>query len=155
MFNRALAILLLVAFVGAGIQSMRLSALKQEVAAERLQRAQDAAKAEAAARDKEQALAANARKAEQAYAQNSARLRADASGARDELERLRDILAPDQAASASAAGAGTHDPAAARLVVGECAQELQALAATADGLAAKLTGLQDYVRAVNPPPKTE
>jgi len=110
------------------------------------------AQAEALARQTEQQWAANARSAADAYTANLTRARAGADAARSELDRLRAAVAGTAAAPASgsasgAAAAGGSDGAAGlRIVVGQCAAALQALAGTADQCDARVKGLQDYIR---------
>ncbi len=76
----------------------------------------------------------------------------DAGAAADELERLRDELAR---AGASAPGASASAPAGTdagtnvvNQLFGACAQTLVGLAREADGLEARLVGLQTYVSQV-------
>ncbi len=86
---------------------------------------------------------------------------AAAAAADSELDRLRALLAtppstPQPSPPDPTAPARSDDATRARLVVGQCATALATMAATADQLEARLTGLQDYVRAVclaPPPPK--
>ncbi len=110
------------------------------------------ADAQALARQTEQQWAANVRSAADAYTANLTRARAGADAARSELDRLRAVVAGTAAAPASgsasgAAAAGGSDGAAQlRVVVGQCAAALQALAGHADQCEARVKGLQDYVR---------
>lgn len=110
------------------------------------------AEAEALARQAEQQWAANVRSAADAYTANLTRARAGADAARSELDRLRAVVsgtaaAPASGAASGAAAAGGSDGAAGlRVVVGQCAAALQALAGTADQCEARVKGLQDYVR---------
>lgn len=130
------------------------TATKAAAAAEQRAAVESAtAQAEALARQTEQQWAANARSAADAYTANLTRARAGADAARSELDRLRAAVAGTAAAPASgsasgAAAAGGSDGAAQlRLVFGECAAALQAVAASADQCEARVKGLQDYVRA--------
>lgn len=129
------------------------SATKAKAAAEQRAALETAnAKAEREAREKEHQFAESARRAADAYQSNLARNRAAAAGARDELDRLRDAIAaaPAGPASSASASSGRADGAAVtRLVLGECARAVQALAETADGLEARLIGLQGYVRSIH------
>ncbi len=112
----------------------------------------EAARAERAAREQEQTFADNVRSASDAYADNLRRARAAAADTRSELERLRDATAaaaPSCAAGpGAAASAGTDAAAGLRDVLGQCAGALSTLAEAADADAARLKGLQDYVRAI-------
>lgn len=88
-------------------------------------------------------------KAEGRYATTKKRAASDAAAADAALRELRDALAagaerPRDAASA----AGRIDGDPRDRIIGECAGALSALAGHADGLAAKLLGLQDYTRSV-------
>jgi hypothetical protein len=100
------------------------------------------------ARAKEQELNAERQKTEVRYAQLRRKAASDAAGASGELERLRSALA-------GAAGSGQNTPATRgadgdprNAIIGECAAAATTLAQHADGLAAQLLGLQDYVRNV-------
>jgi hypothetical protein len=78
---------------------------------------------------------------------------AAAAAADTELDRLRTLLAtptnpPQPASPDPAAPARPDDASRARAVVGQCAGALASMAAPADALEARVTGLQDYVRAV-------
>ena len=149
MTGRIVAAAFLALLVFAGVQTFRLSALKLEVATEKAAIAAEVAAAQARAREAEQLMADGARKAADSYAKQIARVRTDADGARTELDRLRDVItAPRTAAESAAAAAGTDDASRARLVVGQCAAAIQAMAATADQCEARLTGLQDWAKAV-------
>lgn len=108
------------------------------------------AAAEAQARQTEQQWAANARSAADAYTANLNRARAGADAARRERDLLLDFLARPApgGASAPAPSASAADGAAGvRSVLGECARALSSMAEAADADAAKLRGLQDYIRA--------
>lgn len=110
------------------------------------------AEAEAQAREREHALNTQAKEAADAYRANEARLRRDAAAVRTERDRL--LHAVDSAvcpASPSASATGGADAAAGlREVVRQCVGALAQVAAAADASDARLTGLQDYVRAVVP-----
>lgn len=113
-----------------------------------------AAKAERAQRDIEQQAQDRARRAADAYATTITQARRAASAAGAERDRLRDAIAASGGACAPSSGAsaaGRVDAAAGlRRVLGECASALSAVAEAADADAAKLSGLQAYVRAVVP-----
>lgn len=107
--------------------------------------------AEHAARQQEQIYATNARTAADTYAANLARARRGADVVRDERDRLLVAVAGSGGASGPAGAAtpgGTDGTAQLRNVLGECVRTLQALAADADRLEARVVGLQDYVRAI-------
>lgn len=113
------------------------------------------AQAEQAARDQEFQFAEAARKAADAYRQNVARQQAAAAGARNELDSLRSAIAntPAEPACASASAPRGVDAAGTfRELFGNCAANLQALAAEADRLKASVTGLQEHIRSVHAPP---
>ena len=111
--------------------------------------------AEAQARAQEFEFATNARKAADAYRTNVARAQAAAASAAAGLDGLRDAIAnaPGAACPAAGAASGVDAAGAFRELFGACAATLSAVAQEADRLEARLTGLQDYVRAINPEPK--
>lgn len=114
---------------------------------ERAQIAQQVAQAEAAAREKEQELAAKNRKVTDAYIAEKKRRAADARAADDALRVLNaELGAAREATSDAASGAGTDDPREA--IASECAAALVALDKHAQGVAAKVIALQDYAREV-------
>lgn len=106
--------------------------------------------AERAARAREQQLLAENRKIEERYAQYQRTSAAAAASARSELERLRDTLASRRATPVAAPAQPLPDGAGdtERQILAQCATEVQGLAAEADRLADKVTGLQDYVKTV-------
>lgn len=109
------------------------------------------AAAQAAAREREQALNAKAQEAADAYRAREARLRRDAAAVRTERDQLLDAVSTAGAcpAGAGASAAGGADAAAGlRAVVRQCVGALAEVAAAADASDARLSGLQDYVRAV-------
>jgi hypothetical protein len=109
------------------------------------------AAAQAAARELEHALNTKAKEAADAYRAREARLRRDAAAVHTERDRLLDAVA---AAGACPAGPGASAPggvdaaAGLRDVVRQCVGALAQVAAAADASDARLSGLQDYVRAV-------
>mgnify|MGYP000852516125 CR=1 FL=1 len=112
-----------------------------------------AADAERRARDLEQTYTANVRSAADAYAVNMQAARAAADRARSGLDGLRHAVAviPACPAAADPAPAGRADATAGlRLVVGECAAALSQVAEAADACDARLTGLQGYIKAIQP-----
>ena len=112
------------------------------------------AQAERQAREIEQTYTTNVRSAADAYATNLRAARAAADRGRvglDSLRRAAAAAAPAcQAASNPAAVARADAAAGLRAVVGQCAAALQEVAAAADASDARLKGLQDYIRAINP-----
>lgn len=111
-----------------------------------------ALEAEKAARAKEKQLLSQRQQVEAKYAEEKRKAAAAASGAQSELDRLRDALAAtntcpapsDPSAAGRAAGASRLESD----LLGRCAQALTDLAAEADGLEARLVGLQTYVKDV-------
>lgn len=107
--------------------------------------------AQAAAREREHALNTSAQEAADAYRAREARLRRDAAAVRSERDQLLDAVATAGAcpAGAGASAAGGVDAAAGlREVVRQCVGALAQVAEAADASDARLSGLQDYVRAV-------
>lgn len=108
------------------------------------------------ARAREQVLGSAKQKVEEAYAIEKRKAAVAARSARAELNGLRDEL---YAISAPVAGANPVAPSRTdgvsieRRLLGNCAAALVEVAAGADGLAAQLIGLQDYVRNVCIAPK--
>ncbi len=113
-----------------------------------------ASEAERKARDLEARLAEQSRKAADAYNAQVTAARRSAAAARTELDRVRDAIATASSfcpAASGAAPAGSADGAAnLRQVLRECVGTVQTLAEAADTDAAKLMGLQEYVRATKP-----
>jgi hypothetical protein len=110
-----------------------------------------ALEAERQARATERAKVVAVNSVQVKHEQTKQQAAAAAAAADSELERLRALLAtapPQPAPNDPTAPARTDDATQARAVVGQCATALTAMAATADTLSARLTGLQDYVRAV-------
>ena len=139
----------LILFVALGIQTFRIGALKEEIAAHKAAIATATAAAERDARTHEQAMADAARKASDAYTANLNRARAGAASALSELDGLRNAIATSPASPASAASAGTDGAGGPeRELLGNCAAALQGMAAQADRLESKVIGLQDYVRSL-------
>lgn len=110
------------------------------------------------ARAREQALGSAKQKVEEAYAIEKRKAAVAARSARAELDGLRDELyaipvpAPNPGAN-PAAPSRTDGVSIERRLLGNCAAALVEVAAGADGLAAQLIGLQDYVRNVCIAPK--
>jgi hypothetical protein len=104
-----------------------------------------------AARAQEHALGEAKQKAEEAYAVQKRKSDVAARNARAELDGLRNELyalpAPDKIGESPAAAPVAHAATVERKLLGECASALVEVAAGADGLAAQLVGLQNYVMA--------
>ena len=122
---------------------------------ERIEQQALALLAEQRARAEEQAKVKAAQEAMNAHRKQAAQARADAAAAGDALRELRDALAArDAAARGGEAGADTAAGpcvdvgATERELLRSCAAEYQALAADADGVRARLLGLQEWVRGV-------
>lgn len=136
-------------FVALGIQTFRIGALKEEAAQQAAALAIATAAAEKEARTREAEMADAARKAADVYAKNAARIRASADGARSELDGLRNALAAAGPAPESpASAAGTDDATRARFVVGQLANAAAQVSAAADACEVRLSGLQEWARAV-------
>lgn len=107
-------------------------------------------KASEAARAQEQATQAKLRKANDDLQLSKKRRHADAVRAADGLRDFRATLygiAPGNSAPVSGNnGTGGLE----RELLGQCAQALAGMGATADRLAGKIVGLQDYIKAVAP-----
>lgn len=115
-----------------------------------------ALEAERQARATERAKVIAVNQVETRHAQTKQAAAAAAAAADSELERLRTLLAtptPQPTSPDPTAAARADDAARARIVVGQCAAALAEMAATADTLEARLSGLQDYVRSVVGPAK--
>ena len=141
-----------------GFQKHRATTAVRHAAAAELRAGAEAAagRAEAEARQREYEVATNTREAADAYRSKLVRAQRAADGARAELDRLQHAAAAagqtcPAAAGASTAG-GTHGAASVLQVLGECGAALQAMAADAGADAARLSGLQAYVRAVGAAP---
>jgi hypothetical protein len=135
---------LLIAF---GVQTWRVDMAQEALEEHERIAARELMDAERRARAQEQEWADNARKAAQTYATQTARIRADAGGARDELERLRDTLSSGDihAAEGAASAARADDLARTRIVAEQCANALVQVARAADDAEARLIALQRYV----------
>ena len=112
-----------------------------------------ALEAERQARAAERAKVVAVNQVETRHEQTKQAAAAAAAAADTELDRLRTLLAtptntPQPTPTDTTPAARADDASRARLVVGQCATALTAMAATADALEARVTGLQDYVRAV-------
>jgi hypothetical protein len=118
--------------------------------AERVAQLQAHADALAAKSKAEDALARQLQAQADAHTQEIQRRDAAGAGARTELARLRDALATTATSrhdpQATPTGPAPDAAAAARDVLGSCAQELVGLGEQADRLAGQLIGLQDYAR---------
>ena len=152
---RALILAALVAAVGFAIH--HLAASRQQIGYDRAQAEYTAAAlvADQAARAKEHQLQATVATLGQQHEKTKQRAAVAAAAAGAELDGLRsDLAARDGAAGANpAATCGTDAARAGRIereLLQQCAAALQTVAAEADRIAGRLSGLQDYVRAVVP-----
>lgn len=153
MITRALVVALFAAFAVCGLQTWRLDSAQDSLRELQLQIAEHTASAERQAREIEAQYALNAQKAAKTYATQTSRVRADADAARGELDRLRDAISSGGIYAAEGAASAARADAAKRLaiVVNECAAALSTVARDADATAAKLIGLQEYVRGLTAP----
>lgn len=120
-------------------------AVMQQAHAESLQKAEEFARA------RERTLAQARQKVEENYAQEKRKAAVAASRARTQLDGLRDELAANDAAQASADPAATCRADAGALereLLGQCAAALFGMASEADRLATQVLGLQGFVRNV-------
>lgn len=118
--------------------------------------------AEAGARQREHELTTTTTKAADAYRSNLATAQRAAAAARTDLDRLRDAVgsAPACRADSASGAAGRVDGADAfRVVVRECSAALSEMAEVAGDREARVTGLQDYIKAIGaasaPPPRKD
>lgn len=122
------------------IQAVRLDNVKLDAARHKAELVAEleAARSAAleAARVQEQAFQARLNEATHEHHQTLARVRAQASAARAELDRLRDDLATPYRLSVTAGAAGGLKPDPARVLLGDCASAYLDLAQQADGHAA-------------------
>ncbi len=153
-----LALLLALAVIAniAERRNTREARAAAEQATQRAERAEATAVAEAAARASEAATASAVRRAYDDTRTKLARVERAAADLRDDADRLRAAVgvyaasacAPGDVASAPGRADGASVVAGGlALVVRECADALQTLAAVADHDGARLEGLQAYVRA--------
>lgn len=145
-------LLAVVAFAGWQHWCLGQAVEREAEATQRATAAEANAAAQAAARASEAAMNEATRKAADAYRARLAQTRRDADSVRDERDRL--LVAVDAAPAACPAGEGASAPgrvdgaANLRIVVRECVAALQEVAAAADVVEGRLSGLQDYVRAI-------
>lgn len=149
--TRVLALLLVLAVTGTGVQTWRLHSTQTTLAQERADRAAADAKQAADRAAYEAALNAGVRKATDAYLSRAAEARRTAAGLDAAYSGVLDAIAQ--------AGGTADDPAAACRADAERVRVLTGLLAEGaglaseggsrvEGLAAKLAGLQDHARAV-------
>ena len=119
-------------------------------AQERAIRAQEMVGAEIEARAKEQALTQKVNDVQAKLNVEKKRAAASAGAAAGELRLLQEALAASVAASSSSASARVDGAGVGGLFL-ECAGKYQGVAAEADSIANKLTGLQSYVTQVCKP----
>ncbi len=134
-----------------GIQTVRLSWAKTELATYRMEVAENTAKAEAAARAKERAwqkqnerVAQDAVEKQTELARRAADAAAAADGLRDQIERLNARpVSSDPAATAFA-----NEARSARELLGRCAKAYRGLAERADDYRNQVMGLQGYAHGI-------
>lgn len=134
------------------VQTWRIGRLQAEavaaLATERAAAARAAADAEAAHRATEARWVADARRIEDAYKTKAAQLGRSAADMRSERDRLLDAIAAGGCTTSEATNAptGVDGAAALRLVAAECAGTVAQVAEAADACAARLSGLQEWVK---------
>lgn len=111
-------------------------------------RVQAALKAEQAARAREQDLLIARNRSEERYAQEKRKAASAAASAQSALDGLRSELASRSAQAPTSFPRVDGAPGLERDLLGSCATTLVQLAAEADGLEARLVGLQGYVKEV-------
>lgn len=119
--------------------------------ADRARQTQLALEQEQMFRRKEQDLIAQRDELEKKYAEAKRKAAVAATGARTELDGLRNVLATRDRAAAQdpAASCGADGPARLeRDILGSCASALVGVAAEADRLEAVVVGLQGYIQNV-------
>lgn len=105
--------------------------------------------AEKEARAREQRLVEEKQKAEAAYVDQKRKAAVAVSGARSELDRLRDALAARSAGAPTATCPRAADRAGLEQhLLGQCASALVGVAAEADRLETLVVGLQGYIKNV-------
>jgi hypothetical protein len=114
------------------------------------QRTAQALEASEAARKVEQELTRQVETERGKYAQQLKNTRTVAAAAGVGMRELQAALAGPAAAASASATARADDAARARVVVGACAREVQAMAALLDERNQQLIGLQAYVKAIKP-----
>ena len=118
------------------------AAVRADFDAYKITQAEELAKAQAAARTKEQDLSNANRKVTNDYNAEKKRASAAAAVAADRLRDLETALADSDAST----GSGTDDPRGT--IAGECAAALRAMDKYAQVLATQARGLQDYAGSV-------
>jgi hypothetical protein len=113
-------------------------------------RTAQALEASEAARKVEQELTRQVETERGKYAQQLKNTRTVAAAAGVGMRELQAALAGPAAAASASATARADDAARARVVVGACAREVQAMAALLDERNQQLIGLQAYVKAIKP-----
>lgn len=136
----------------AGLSHLQANAARIELAQDRTLAAEATAKAQEAARAREQTLrqqveriAANALEHEKQRAGQIAAAQHAIAGLRNVIGTLNARPAPADPVAASF----DHEASTARELLGACAQEYRAVAAQADELSDQVTGLQEYAASVD------
>jgi Skp family chaperone for outer membrane proteins len=122
-------------------------AVQRDWDAEKAQTVLDQLAAEKVARAKEQELTKKANDVQAKLNAEKKRAAAAAGAAADELRLLQEALAASAAARDSSAPSGVDGASVSGLLL-ECGKSYSGVAADADTLANKVTGLQGYVRDV-------
>lgn len=135
-----------------GLQTVRLSMVKAELATYRMEVAENTAKAEAAARATERAwqkknerVAKDANDKQIELAKRAADAALAADSLRDQIDRLNARATPADPATAAFA----NEASAARKLLGQCAKEYRRLAERAVEFRDQVTGLQDYATGIS------
>lgn len=135
-----------------GLQTVRLSMVKAELATYRMEVAENTAKAEAAARATERAwqkknerVAQDAIEKQTELAKRAADAALAADSLRDQIDRLNARAVPTDPAAAAFA----NEASAARKLLGQCAKAYRSLAERAVEFRDQVTGLQDYAHGIS------
>lgn len=153
MYLRIVAALIVAAFLSAGAwkaYSMGRASVQAEWDIDVAKRTAQALEASEAARKVEQELTRQVETERGKYAQQLKNTRTVAAAAGVGMRELQTALAGPAAAASASATARADDAARARVVVGACAREVQAMAALLDERNQQLIGLQAYVKAIKP-----
>ncbi len=134
-----------------GVSHWRANAAHLELIQARAQAAEATAQAQQAARAKEQALRQQVERIATHALERDKDRNVQLAAAQRTAASLRDVISSLNARPAPAdprAAAFAHEAATARELLGSCAQEYRAVAASADELSDQVTGLQEYASSV-------
>jgi len=151
-WSRLIAAALVVALLGGiywrghtqGYKARETIALADDAA-----RVAEALQASETARLRERELTRQVETQRGKYAEQIKNTRAVAAAAGVGFRDLQQAVAAPAAAASASATARTDDAARARIVVGQCAQVVQSMAAVLDEREQQLIGLQEYVKAIS------